>query len=665
MKCIRTILILGTLFVAGCSVFDKATTAIVEVVPAGLLSDSGSRPLKNDAVVQAAHYSQVAAKVDYADVSNSAATSGPVIANMIAPQELTAETTRPISLMEAIQTSLTNNQMIRVDGDFLSARNTLLTAPSRAPSVYDVAIRENGVLFGQRGEDAALSDFAPRVTTSMTWRRDETVQNNRFLSGGLAAGDTLYVESADFNSRVDKIFTNGSSVGLRMDWDYSLNNAPARLFGSAYTGTVAAEFRQPLWAGAGADFTGIAGPVGRVNQVTTGVGQGVVIARINTEISISEFKGEVRNQVFDVHQVYWDLYLVIERYKVRKEISRSLNEIWEKVKSRKKQGLEGGSTAEEAQAADNYYAAQAAAKQTLADVFETEVRLRRLLGLPSVDGKILLPTDIPYEVELKTDWTEQLILALENRIELRRQKMAVRSLQLQVRAAKSLSRPRADFIAAYRVNAFGDRFLSRSDNDGVTNRGLRSASGTLFQGDQTGWDLGFEVTVPLGFIAERAQIRNLEWQLAKAMTALSAQEIEIQHELRHAMLRLKRFHTDMRMARPRMMAAKRRVAASEADYKAGRTTLDLLLRARISSGEAQEAYLRALAEYNKSIANLAYRSGTIMEESNITVREGFPHHMRPAPAANAEPAKILIEPSGLKLAPPVPARKLAPPVPNP
>ena len=158
----------------------------------------------------------------------------------------------------------------------------------------------------------------------------------------------------------------------------------------------------------------------------------------------------------------------------------------------------------------------------------------------------------------------------------------------------------------------------------MTAEGFRGAVGTLFQGNQTGWEMGVQVSIPLGYKAERAQIGNLRFQLTKAYAGLAAQEKEISHELRNAVTGMQRWFSDLQLANQRKKAASRRLAAFTAEYKAGRTSLDLLLRASTSHSEAEVAYHRALAQYNKAIANFYFRSGLILDHNSIRIREGFP-----------------------------------------
>ena len=101
--------------------------------------------------------------------------------------------------------------------------------------------------------------------------------------------------------------------------NYQLNNVPAfqRLFGSVYTGNVQAQFTQPLLAGSGVEFNRIAGPINNNPQRVSGVSQGVVIARINNDISIADFEASVRNLLKDVEDLYWELALAYRSLRCR------------------------------------------------------------------------------------------------------------------------------------------------------------------------------------------------------------------------------------------------------------------------------------------------------------------------------------------------------------
>ncbi|HUG91608.1 MAG TPA: TolC family protein, partial [Planctomycetaceae bacterium] len=437
---------------------------------------------------------------------------------------------------------------------------------------------------------------------------------------GLAQGDTLTEDAAAFTSPLAKTMADGGQFAVSHNWNYSSNNAPARLFPSVYTGFLRAEYRRPLWAASGLDFTRINGPIGQSLTGVTGVSQGVVIARINTDISIADFELTVAGLVKEIEDAYWDLALAYRTYDAEMVALTSALRTLRETEAKLITGFVSAS--DEAQARDNYFDTRSRTENALADLYALEARLRRLLSLPVNDGHVIRPVDEPAVAEFQPDWRISLAQALTNRPELRRQKWSIKSLELQLQAARSLAQPRLDFISGYQVNAFGDHLLGQNDNDAAgTAQGLNSAYETLTQGNQTSWDLGLQFSMPFGFRLALAQIRNVELRLAKARAALNAQELEISHELAAAFQQLDRFYLTAQTNFNRRRAAAERVAAAEAEYELERITLDIVLRAQISLSQAEIAYYRSLIEYNKSVAELYYRMGRLLELNEIELAE--------------------------------------------
>jgi hypothetical protein len=443
---------------------------------------------------------------------------------------------RPITLDECVRMALSNAAIVREDASFGSPANALMSNPDRVASVYDSAIQQTGILFGNRGEEAALSDFDTLFTNNLQWGRSEDPQNSPGV--GIAAGETLVDKTAQWSARIEKPLANSGTVSVQHDWNYSDSSIepPSRLFQSAYTGFLQGEYRQPLLQGAGTEFTRIAGPLNQGLRGVSGVSQGVAISRINSDISLVDFEQSVATMVRDVERVYWDLYLSLRLYDSEIETFKDLVRFSDKLGERESAGDV------QAQAVARLYEADARVKGSLADVLGAETRLRRLLGLPLNDGEFLTPADHPSEALLTIDWESTLNDALVHRPELRRQKWNIRSLELQLRAARNLSRPRLDFVSQYRVNGFGDNLFGKGDDDGLTDVGYNSAYESLSQGLNTTWNLGFSFSMPLGLRLARTQVRNYEIRLSKARTALAEQEKEVAFELADAVLNMDRWY---------------------------------------------------------------------------------------------------------------------------
>jgi outer membrane protein TolC len=427
----------------------------------------------------------------------------------------------------------------------------------------------------------------------------------------------LVEDSAQFRSRIDQPLMAGGTVSLVHDWTYSQNNSPFRLFTSAYTGRLGTELRQPLWAGAGKTVTGVAGPVTQRSLGITGVSNGVVIAHINRKISQLDFENHLQTLVRDINQVYWDLALAFREYEAEVRVRDSAQGTWTEVKSRLQSGLKGGGAADEAQAEDAYLDAEGRVETALATLYATEVRLRRLLNLPAEDERVLYPSDAPADTAWQPDRLALLQQAYCDRLELRKQKHNIESLRLQWMAACNLANPRLDFVAGYRLNGFGNELISRNNSDGVTDEGFNSAYGALFRGNQTSWDLGIEFSMPLFLRAERAQIRQLEFRLSKAMRVLAEQETEIGYEVYQSLQSVEHTQKAMKINQNRRVAAGRRVSAAEAEFFVQRTSVDQLLRAQISQAAAEIAYHRAVIEHTKAILDVQYRAGQLLPANEV------------------------------------------------
>src|SRR5207248_1380720 len=124
-------------------------------------------------------------------------------------------------------------------------------------------------------------------------------------------------------------------------------------------------YTQPLWSGAGTEFTRIAGPLNTNLQGLSGVNQGVTIARINTDITIVDFEVQVRNMLKDVEDVYWELYLAYRSYDSTIVARNSALRTWREVKAKSDIGAKGGGAADEAQSREAYFSARSNAEDSL------------------------------------------------------------------------------------------------------------------------------------------------------------------------------------------------------------------------------------------------------------------------------------------------------------
>lgn len=531
------------------------------------------------------------------------------VANSQEPRNLlrrTEDVPREFSLTEAINTALTQNKVIETSALGGVGTKGVLVNPATVTSVYDPAIQASGVLFGRRSVESALADFDTTFTSQLNYRRAD-------LQGRTLAGTG---NSTAFTSSLSKQFATGGSVRLNHDWTHSLDPVTGTGSGETpnYYGRLGAEIRQPLLAGSGVDYTRIAGPANPNFGSITGVSQGVVIARINQDLSIADFEVSVRNALRDIENAYWDLYLAYRVYDTSVVAHQSAFQTWRESQDRLEVGVL--KPADELQARDRLYETKAQVETNLSTLYRAESELRRLIGLPVNDGTVLRPVDEPVMAEFVPDWHSCLTEALTHRVELRRQKWSIKSLQLQLQAARSLVRPRLDFSAGYDIHGAGDRLLSQSSSP------FRSAAGSLTSDSINTWNAGLELSVPLGFRFTRSQVRNLELQVTKAHAILASQEKNIAHDIATAIQDVTSAYTAAQSNHKRLKAAAKRVELLEAEREVGTLTLDLVLRAQSSLAAAESAYYQQMVAYNKAITSLHLAKGTLLDNDGVMLAEG-------------------------------------------
>lgn len=566
------------------------------------------------------YYKTKSLEIEYPNVDDP---TPPEVAYSQAPRtvrDAEVESYWDLSLQDAVLMAIANNKMIRTRGEFLNG-GTLLRNPTNAPSVYDPALRETGFLFGNRGVEAALADFDAQFTTSLLFGSSQNVQNN---GGFINPGFVLQNDTAQFTSQLQKQFANGGTVAVSHNWNYLNTNSPAPLlYPSSYNGLAGFSYTQPLWAGSGVDYTRIAGPPRQGLGGLLGVNQGVTISRINVDISLADFELAVIQMVKDVEDLYWELYLTYRQYDAEVETQKKALTAWEAIEQKRRVQARGGEAFAEALGRKSYLEIRARVEESLASIYSTENQLRRLLGLPVSDGRLIRPSDSPLQAEYVVNWDAALLDSLMRRPELRRQKWQIKSLELQRMAAESVVNPQLNFVSSYQLNGFGDDLWSYDTS------GYNSAYGSLTRGEQSSWTLGFQFAMPIGFRQARSQLRNIELQLIKAKAALATQEQDISHELADAVQRIDAAYMIAKTQFDRVIAAEVELDQYQTGREAGaitggdtRFTEDLLFRTMQSRGAAEVAFVTSVVRYNQAIAELHLRQGTTLENNGISLEEG-------------------------------------------
>lgn len=583
------------------------------------------------------HYVGVATEIEYPDVETNRLDEVQVTKHPLTLLNPDPTQVWELSLEDAVRYTLINSKVIRnLGGLSFGAGGSqgepigLTSQPSDyASTIYDPALEETNP---RTGVEAALSAFDAQFSTSLFWEKRDTPRNSAGTIEQTYSPNPYQQDLATFAAQIKKTNATGGTTAIRHNVAYELNNVPSvahpsslgtysRRWPNDYQVNLEAEVRQPLLQGAGVMFNRIAGP-----GAISGYYNGVMIARIRTDITLSQFEGNVRDLVRDVERTYWELYYAYRRLDAVLAGRDASLQTWRQVHAKFVVGARGGGAQDEAQARQQYFLFRSSVEQSLDSLYRTENALRYLIGLSPNDGRLIRPSDEPTTAKVQFVWDDALAETLVRSVELRQQKWRVKQRELELIASKNFLLPRLDAVGQYRWVGIGDRLLGKEgelSQIGATDPGMPyGAYESLTSGKYQEWMLGFELQVPLGFRRELGGVRNAQLMLARERVILQEQELEVSHQLTAAFRDLDNNYVIAQTNFNRRIAAENEVDAVRAAYETGAATLDLLLDAQRRLAEAEDAYYRSLVEYNQSIMGIHYRKGSLLEYNGVYLAEG-------------------------------------------
>jgi len=569
------------------------------------------------------YYKTAATQIEFPDVESpafaeSASIAAPLTLSTADPPEYW-----PLTLNDAIQLALRNSRTLRDLGGLV------IQAPQAVRTVMDPALAETDPRFGT---EAALSAFDSSFEASAFFEKNDRALNNVFFGGGTR----MFLQDLHaYTAEISKTSATGADFSMRQIINYDQNNSPGNDDPSRpWTIQLESEVRQPLMQGAGVDFNRIAGP-----QAAPGVINGVLVARINSDISLADFEVGVRNLISDLESTYWELYFAYRDLDAKVSARDLALETWRSIYALFVTERRGGEAEKEAQAREQFFRLEEEVQNALAGraqdrvrtivfrgaggVHGNERRLRMMMGIPVNDGRLIRPADEPVMAKVVFLWDEIVSEALTRRPELRRQKWHIKRNELELVAARNFLLPRIDAVGRYRFRGLGHDLLNPARQQSRFDNALQD----MTTGDWQEWMMGLEVSFPFGYRQANAAVRHAELQLARSQAILAEQERFVSLELSDSVAEVDRAYITSQTNYNRRLAGHQQLAALAANYEVADQNektrlLDLLLDSQRRFAEAESNYYRTLVEYTLAIKNVHLNKGSLLEYNQVFLSEG-------------------------------------------
>lgn len=579
-------------------------------------------------------YIEQATKVEYPDVEYASldeVTLGHAPMTVLDPDFQSFE---DMTLEDAVSYALSNSKVIRGYGTpslqgfrVAPGQDNLANGPAAAATTYNVAIREtepgfigtpgqisnpgsistNTGLDTNQGVEAALADFDAQLTSSFTYTKSDEPRNSNLnqLNAQIFQQDLL-----QWQTEIAKKSANGTQIFFRNVNQYTANNNPLisnnglQALDSWYRASFEAEIRQPLLRGRGA----------YINRMP------IVISRLGTDQELANLEATLQNKVTNIEIRYWDLYCAYRSLDAAKTGRDASLETWRIVKNQYDEGAEVN-IQQLAQASEQYHFFEARVIDTYHQLLDTEGKLRFLLGWASTDGRFIRPIDEPVLAPIEFDWCASLCEALTFRPELRQQRIEIKKKQLALSYSKNSLLPELNVSFLYRWLGLGNKYGTSSDSVPFPSPGS-GALNELYGGNFQELQLGGTFAMPVGYRRELANVRNAQLKLARELARVEDMELDVEKNLSEAVRALATNQKLMVSYFNRWKDTTTEEKHFERLKDAGVETLDVALDAQRRRSDAEIAFYQAVCEYNKLIALIHRRKGTILPYSGVGFSEG-------------------------------------------
>jgi HAE1 family hydrophobic/amphiphilic exporter-1 len=458
----------------------------------------------------------------------------------------------------------------------------------------------------------AAQGFYDPVTSSTVFYNARRSPNTFIFSGSTQN----FVENNNFTynfSFVQQVERTGGN--LQVNFDNQRVTSNTNNFTPQYTPSLTATYTQPLMK----NF-----------RIDTNRRQ-IKLAKKRLDLSDAQFRQRVIEIISRTQQAYWDLAFAIQD----EQIQRDSVKLAETQLHNNQRQVEVGTLApiDVVSAATSLEARRQQVFQAMNVVAQAENALKALtIGDPNDElwTAQIIPVESFELQQVTLPLSDALKLALENRPELKQYQLQKEQNLIDVEYYKNQTKPQIDVFFTYGIFGVGGQPRPKlppppaAQPDPTFVGGYGTALKNLFSNDFRTWRVGLNFSLPLRNRTAEANLgraleagRQLDLQTRRMM-----QSIEV--EVRNAVQAVEIAKMRIDAARAARQYAEQQLDGEEKKFQAGLSTTFFVLTRQTELSQARGSELRALADYNKAVAELQRVMSTTLASNNIELRSEIP-----------------------------------------
>lgn len=334
---------------------------------------------------------------------------------------------------------------------------------------------------------------------------------------------------------------------------------------------------------------------------------GLDISKLNYRIAMVAFRQKTEDITTEVISVYWALLQVRREMQIQRWLLDKTQETLEKVQARK----EIDATAVQIKQAE------ASLKTRQAVLIEAEKRiidvqdiLVLLLGDPQLNvlsKSQIVPATEPQMKALNFEPLDTLQIAMQNNPTIQQGRIKIEVAQINIDIAKNQKLPSLNVIASAELQGFA--------------RDAGEAQDGIFNDDYTSYGIGLALEYPLGNRLRKAELRRRQLERAQAVSELQNISDQVATQVKERIRKIDTTYQQAQAQTAAVNAAKIQLQAIE-DTEPIRSQLTpefllVKLQAQETLANAQREQIKAVADFNTTLATLAQATGTVLQLHEI------------------------------------------------
>jgi len=348
----------------------------------------------------------------------------------------------------------------------------------------------------------------------------------------------------------------------------------------------------------------ISQPLLRDGGIDTNVA-GIRIARYEQQAVDVKVRLQTIRVLAAVERGYWGLYVAWGELDVRRQQYENAADNLSMVKKRVAEGLTAAVELNRAEIG-------VAERQEALIIAETTLKIRQrqlklLLNDPSLDldsPTVLIPETTPTLVEFKFDRKQLAQRALEGRLDL---------LELELKLAADLTK--IDYLRNQTLPMFMLDYSYGTPGTDISSFG--GAFGQATSGNYSDWSVGARMEMPLTNELRRAQLDRAVQERLQRLTTQQLRELSVRREIYDALDQVEQNWQRILATRQNVLLAGLNYDAELKQFREGLRTMTEVLETLTRLGEAQLREVRAIGDYQVSLIDLAFATGTLLGHSRV------------------------------------------------